>query len=84
MSLILPPESLESPVSLTMLRGNIGVLFKLQDVRGDAPVDMGEIIVPWARVPALIDKLTEWHTDNQPKHHHIIVDPAAIGATPAI
>lgn len=80
MSLILPPEKLESPVALTVQRGNIGVLFRLQDVRGDIPVDLGEVVIPWSKLPSLIDKLTEWKTDSAPKHHHLVIDPAALGA----
>lgn len=84
MSLILPPDKMSNPITLTMLRGSSGIMFKLHDVTSDVPNLLGEIVIPWGKVPALIDKLTEWHGENKPKHYHMVVDPAALGVVPSL
>lgn len=68
---------LEGKTSLQMQRANIGVLFTLFNENGEK---IGDVLIDWAKVPQLIDKLTDWQTEAKPKHHHIVIDPAAIGS----
>jgi hypothetical protein len=66
--------------SLSMQRANIGVLFALVDENG---TPLGDVVIDWAKVPQLIDKLTEWQTESKPKHHVLVCDSAAFGVAPS-
>lgn len=69
---------LEGKTSLSMQRANVGILFTMVDANGEK---IGDVLIDWAKVPILIDKLTDWQTESKPKHHVLVCDPATIGAT---
>ena len=68
---------LEAKTSISMTRANVGVLFTLTNERGEK---LGDVLIEWAKVPQMIDKLTEWQTEAKPKHYVLTCNPAAIGA----
>ncbi len=76
--LVLEPSK-ASKANLAIIRGDNGILFRMVDVTYGQQMPIGDVVVTWDKLDALIDKLQEFRALNAPKRYFLDVDLGNFG-----